>query len=113
MYRTHEEIYGITEEQMNERHAKNELLGQIEQQSKVAGSHDRLHKQHLPTWTIKHAQEAYKRSAKVLDLISSVKISPELTEENKLWIQTHFDQAHQLMEKYSWVATRLDEPYKS
>tara|TARA_A100001015_G_scaffold299038_1_gene382582 strand:- start:167 stop:508 length:342 start_codon:yes stop_codon:yes gene_type:complete len=113
MYRTHEEIYGITEEQMNERHAKNELLGQIEQESKVAGSHDRLHQQHLPTWTIQHAQEAYKRSSMVLDLISSVETSPELTEGNKLWIQTHFDQAQQLMEKYSWVATRLDESYKS
>ena len=113
MYRTHEEIYGITEEQMNERHAKNELLGQIEQESKVAGSHDLLHQQHLPSWTIQHAQEAYERSARVLGLISSVETSPELTEGNKLWIQTRFELAQQLMEKYSWVATRLDEPYKS
>ena len=96
----------------NERHAKNELLGQIEQQSRVAASHHRLHQQHLEAGWVRHAQEAYKRSAKVLDLISSVETSPELTEGNKLWIQTHFDLARQLKESYSWVATRLDEPSK-
>jgi|SRR5210317_1491568 hypothetical protein len=113
MHRTHEEIYGITEEQMNEIHAKNDLLGQIEQESKVAGSHHWLHQQHMPTWTIQHAQEAYKRSAKVLDLISSVETSPELTEENKLFIQPLSEVARQLKETYSWVATELDEHPKA
>ena len=78
-------------------------LGQIAYLSQIACSWNKMYYQSYKQDKIEAAQEVFQRAQRIVALIEEIQNHSELTEGNKLFLQTQTELMAQFFDDYSWV----------